>query len=232
MEALMASEQDILRIAAAELGYKETPAGSNRTKFGAWYGLDGQPWCMMFIQWVFRQAEAAELLPAKTASCTALMGAAIAAGQWVTDAYRPGDVVLYDFSGKRRQAQHCGIIETVCGASVTAIEGNTGVGNDANGGAVMRRDRAMSLVLGAVRPKYEKEHTEMTYQYLKDVPEKFRPIVQTLMDAGIIQGDGSDKDGNGDVINLTHEQVRTLVFVYRGGGFDKKLQAAGLKPVV
>ena len=72
----------------------------------------------------------------------------------------------------------------------------------------------------------------MTYQYLKDVPEKFRPIVETLMDAGIIQGDGSDKDGNGDVINLTHEQVRTLVFVYRGGGFDKKLQAAGLKPVV
>ena len=49
------------------------------------------------------------------------------------------------------------------------------------------------------------------------------PTIEKLMDAGIIQGDGSDSTGNGDVIDLTHEQVRTLVFVYRGGGFDAKL---------
>ena len=68
----------------------------------------------------------------------------------------------------------------------------------------------------------------MTYKYLKDVPEKFRPTIDQLMTAGIIQGDGSDPTGNGDIINLTHEQVRTLVFVYRGGGFDRKLAAKGL----
>ena len=68
----------------------------------------------------------------------------------------------------------------------------------------------------------------MAYKYLKDVPEKFRPIINQLMTAGIIQGDGSDPTGNGDIINLTHEQVRTLVFVYRGGGFDRKLAAKGL----
>lgn len=72
----------------------------------------------------------------------------------------------------------------------------------------------------------------MTYKYLKDVPEKFRPTIEQLMDAGIIQGDGSDPTGNGDVINLTHEQVRTLVFVYRGGGFDRRLAAAGLEVAV
>ena len=72
----------------------------------------------------------------------------------------------------------------------------------------------------------------VTYKYLKDIPEKFRPIINDLMTAGIIQGDGSDPVGNGDVINLTHEQVRTLVFVYRGGGFDRKLRAAGLIPTV
>jgi len=49
---------------------------------------------------------------------------------------------------------------------------------------------------------------------------------------GIIQGDGSDATGNGDVINLTHEQVRTLVFIYRGGGFDRKLQAVGMETAV
>ena len=77
--------------------------------------------------------------------------------------------------------------------------------------------------------QFNKEEDEVvTYKYLKDVPEKFRPIINDLMTAGIIQGDGSDPTGNGDVINLTHEQVRTLVFVYRGGGFDLRLAAKGL----
>ena len=77
--------------------------------------------------------------------------------------------------------------------------------------------------------EFNKEEAEVvTYKYLRDVPEKFRPIINDLMTAGIIQGDGSDPIGNGDIINLTHEQVRTLVFVYRGGGFDRKLAAKGL----
>ena len=81
--------------------------------------------------------------------------------------------------------------------------------------------------------EFNKEEDEVvTYKYLKDIPEKFRPIINDLMTAGIIQGDGSDPTGNGDVINLTHEQVRTLVFVYRGGGFDRKLRAAGLAAAV
>ncbi|WP_312281531.1 hypothetical protein [Oscillibacter sp.] len=49
---------------------------------------------------------------------------------------------------------------------------------------------------------------------------------------GIIQSDGSDPTGDGDIINLTHEQVRTLVFIYRGGGFDRKLEAVGLETTV
>ena len=82
-------------------------------------------------------------------------------------------------------------------------------------------------------PLYEKEGEEVvTYKYLKDIPDKFRPIINDLMTAGIIQGDGSDPTGNGDIINLTHEQVRTLIFVYRGGGFDRKLRVAGLTPAV
>lgn len=81
--------------------------------------------------------------------------------------------------------------------------------------------------------EFNKEEDEVvTYKYLKDIPEKFRPIINDLMTTGIIQGDGSDPAGNGDIINLTHEQVRTLVFVYRGGGFDRKLRAAGLRQAV
>ena len=68
------------------------------------------------------------------------------------------------------------------------------------------------------------------YAYLRDIPEKFQPTIEALMNAGIIQGDGSDPTGNGDVIDLSHDQVRTLVFAYRGGAFDARLRAAGLKP--
>jgi len=57
----MTAEQ-VLSIARGELGNTEVPAGSNRTKYGKWYGMNGQPWCMMFVQWCFAQAGAAELL--------------------------------------------------------------------------------------------------------------------------------------------------------------------------
>ena len=231
----MARATDILAIARKELGYTESPAGSNRTKYGKWFGLDGQPWCMMFVQWCFRQADAQDLLPALTASCGALMRAAQEKGCWITGGYQPGDVVIYDFPGNNVKTDHCGIVEQISGGGIRTIEGNTGIGNDANGGQVQRRVRSNKVILGAFRPDYDMEKKEdevVTYKYLKDVPDKFRPIINDLMTAGIIQGNGSDPNGNGDIINLTHEQVRTLVFVYRGGGFDAKLRAAGLATAV
>ena len=231
----MATARDVLNIARNDLGYKESPAGSNRTKYGEWYGLNGQPWCMMAIQFWLNQAGVP--VPLKTASCGSFMRAAQAHGQWVTGGYQPGDIVIMDFPGNKFRTDHCGIVVTALTDGVRTIEGNTGVGNDSNGGEVMERTRPLSVILGAYRPHYaeenvEKEKNPVTYKYLKDVPEKFRPIINQLMTAGIIQGDGSDPTGNGDVINLTHEQVRTLVFVYRGGGFDRKLRASGLAAAV
>ena len=225
----MATANEILAVARKELGVKESPAGSNRTKYGTWYGLDGQPWCMMFIQWVFAQAGVE--LPVKTASCWTFMRAAQAAGRWVTSNYQPGDVVIYDFPGGG-VTDHCGIVVTPLTTGVRTIEGNTGVGNDSNGGEVMERTRPTSWIVGAYRPNYDEEDNVVRYTYLKDVPEKFRPTIEKLMDAGIIQGDGSDPTGNGDVIDLSHDQVRTLVFDYRGGAFDRKLMACGMAPAV
>lgn len=229
----MASCKNLLDLARGELGYQEAPARSNCTKYGAWFGLDGQPWCMMFLQWLFHTARAADLLPAKTASCGTMMRAAQKAGLWVTSGYRPGDLVIYDFPGGAA-TDHCGIVEAVETQTLTAIEGNTAVGNDSNGGMVMRRSRACSLVVGAVRPRYEEEEEEtvIRYTYLSDIPTKFQPVIEALMNAGVIQGDGSDPVGNGDVIDLSHDQVRLLVFSYRGGAFDARLKAAGLKPAV
>lgn len=227
----MSTAKELLAIAVGELGTRESPAGSNKVKYASWFGLNGYPWCAMFVAWVFAQAGVA--LPARTSSCGILRNYAIKAGMWVTSDYQPGDVVIYDFPGGAL-TDHCGIVETATSSFVTAIEGNTAVGNDSNGGEVMRRTRSLKQVVGAVRPQFEEEEEEdvVRYKYLADIPVKFRPTIGTLMDAGIIQGDGSDPTGNGDVIDLSHDQVRTLVFAYRGGAFDAKLRAAGLTPAV
>lgn len=243
----MARASDLLALAREELGVREAPANSNNVKYNtAYYGQevwDGKaggkfPWCMVFQWWLFREAGAPGLFYGgrKTASCGTLMDYAQAHGQLVTSGYRPGDLLFLRFSTKRTRPEHVGMLkEARANGTYVTIEGNTGLEDDANGGQVQQRVRAAWQVLGAYRPRYdaeEKEEEVVTYKYLKDVPEKFRPIINDLMTAGIIQGDGSDPAGNGDVINLTHEQVRTLVFVYRGGGFDAKLRATGLIPAV
>ena len=159
--------EKVLAVARGELGEKESPANSNRTKYGKWFGLDGYAWCMMFVMWVFAQVGALKLLPKRTASCGDLMRAAKAAGCWVTKDYRPGDVVIYDFPGGAA-TDHCGIIEKVSLTGVTVIEGNTSqAGSQSNGGMVCRKTRPYSQIVGVVRPKY-KEDEDLNIDKLTD----------------------------------------------------------------
>lgn len=202
----MATAEKVLSIARGELGVMESPAGSNRTKYGRWYGLDGQPWCMMFVQWVFGQAGAAALLPARTASCGALMRAAQAAGCWVTEDYRPGDVVIYDFPGGAA-TDHTGIVESVAKTGVTAIEGNTSqAGSQSNGGQVCRKTRPLSQVVGAVRPNYQKEVKRMD-----NIPSPaHKEGVDWAVKNGILTGDSA-----GDLKlteSVTRQQLCTMLY--------------------
>ena len=152
----MAGANELLAVARRELGNMESPANSNRTKYGRWFGLDGYAWCMMFVQWVFDQAGVA--LPRRTASCGELMRAAQAAGCWVTRDFLPGDVVIYDFPGGAA-TDHCGIVEMeLPDYGVQAIEGNTSQsGSQSNGGMVCRKSRPRKYIVGAIRPQFEKE---------------------------------------------------------------------------
>lgn len=197
----MTTAQALLEIARGELGTKESPAGSNRVKYATWYGLPGQPWCVMFVMWVFAQAGAA--LPTRTASCTLLMNAAKKAGTWVTSGYLPGDVVIYDW-GANGVPDHCGIVESASGSAVTAIEGNTAVGNDSDGGEVMRRERQTRQILGAVRPRYEEERT------VDNTPsDAHREGVAWAVENGILLGSGGDLMLSQPV---TREQLCTMLY--------------------
>lgn len=167
----MATAEQVLAIARGELGTAESPANSNKVKYNAWYyGREvsgaAYPWCMAFVQWCFAQAGVP--LPLRTASCAALMSAAKKAGQWVTEDCRPGDVVIYDFPGGAA-TDHCGIVEKATASGVAAIEGNTSqAGSQSNGGAVCRKTRPASRIVGAVRPRFEEEEDMVDISKLTD----------------------------------------------------------------
>ncbi len=155
--------RDPLEIARGELGRTESPAGSNRTKYGAWYGLDGQPWCMMFVQWCFAQAGCP--LPHRTASCGELLNwYRRYAPEKIVTAPVARDIVIYRFG-------HTGILESAADGMVTVVEGNTSageVGSQDNGGGVYRRRRSQTQVKAYIRPYDRYEEETMTGKEIYD----------------------------------------------------------------
>ena len=158
----MSSAAKVLEIARKEIGYSESPAGSNKTKYGKAYGMDGQPWCAMFVWWVFTQAGCPELFfgGKKSAYCPTIADYYILNKQTVSKSKgQAGDIVLFDWN-KNNCSDHIGIIESRnSDGSYTCIEGNTSVGNNSNGGNVMRRTRYQSQISWICRPKYTESST-------------------------------------------------------------------------
>jgi cell wall-associated NlpC family hydrolase len=149
----------VVEIARGELGVTEIP--DNLTKYGKWYGLDGNPWCAMFVSWCFDQAGEIKKVAASGkkgfASCDAGLkwfakkGKLIPVGQ-----AQPGDVVFFQFDDDI-QPDHVGIVvkNNPLRKSLVCVEGNTSSGNagsQSNGGGVYRRVRSYSLVMGVARP--------------------------------------------------------------------------------
>jgi len=142
----------VIATATAELGVRESPSGSNRTKYTRAFGLTG-PWCAMFVWWVLLNAGAGDARRTVTpsfASCQAVRDTLSRMGRLrrnKRDA-RPGDIALYQFD-RDRAMDHIGIIVEVTALGVVAIEGNTSAthkGNQSNGGMVARRFRPWSVI--------------------------------------------------------------------------------------
>lgn len=152
-DRLDAARVKVLTVARREVGTVEAPAGSNKTKYGKWYGVDGVAWCAIFTSWVYSQVELFDGVfrpGSRWAFCPFVVNAAVA-GEHGLDQVRepiPGDLVLYQFDDDSN-ADHIGIFEgwtDKASGRFTAIEGNTSLSSNANGGQVMRRDRNTSQV--------------------------------------------------------------------------------------
>lgn len=147
--------ENMLKIAESQLGYRET--AENITKYGKWYGMDGQPWCAMFVSWCARRAGVPQSVIPNFASCTyGGMKWFREQGRWKGAYYTPqgGDLVFFDFeeedgSGRDGQAEHVAIVEYATKDKIHTIEGNT------DNEMVERRERPRNEdVLGFGVPAY------------------------------------------------------------------------------
>jgi len=172
----MATAQDFIDVARSQVGYKESPAGSNRTKYGAWYGMDGQPWCAMFASWCFDQVDALDLVGGKFAYTPSWAAWFRSQGQWLDreEKPQPGDLVF--FSNSTRIC-HVGIVTKRNGtSSVSTIEGNTSAGSNANGGQVQARTRGYGMrgsswwIAGFGRPAWTTAAQEPTGHPVSSAP--------------------------------------------------------------
>lgn len=167
----------VIKIAEAEVGYlekktnasltnKTTNAGSNNyTKYWADLapGMNGQPWCNCFVNWIFVQAFGETA--AKKLLCTKGSWSyytPTSAGyfknekQWFTSNPQVGDIIYFKNS---QRICHVGIVYKVDSTTVYTIEGNTSKASGviANGGGVAKKSYSLtySQIAGYGRPKYD-----------------------------------------------------------------------------
>ena len=209
------SLERVIEIARRELGNTEYPAGSNNTKYGAAYGLQGQPWCVIFLWWLFREAgeSAAFFGGAKTASCGTLLRWYREQGQTVpVSEVQSGDIVILNFHGTQ-DTEHCGLVTEVLGNGwyVQTIEGNTtstnkNTYNDSNGGCVAAKTRYPSQIVAVCRPKYQPEEPATVDDVTGHWAEE---AIRWCMETGLMQGyeDGTFQPDKG----VTRAELATVM---------------------
>lgn len=146
----MSTLKKLIELETNEIGYHE--GANNDNKFGIRYGLNYEPWCVIF-QWCMCK-DAGVPFP-DAAHCTYVRNYAVSKGQWVTGDYKAGDLFILP------NDSHIGlIVEILDGGNVRTIEGNCG-------DAVSSITRNVSSFSGAYRPQYE-EADNSEYQSDED----------------------------------------------------------------
>lgn len=140
---------EIIKIAESQIGEGEKPLNSNKTKYGKWFGYDGVAWCGIFVSWCYAQAN---LQLPKIGFLKGYAGCQTAVAYFkknnkITTKPISGDIVFFDWNADGRY-DHTGLfVKWINDKEFETIEGNTAVGNDSNGGNVMKRTRKNKNVI-------------------------------------------------------------------------------------
>lgn len=138
-----------LGLAITQLGVKENPTRSNRTLYGAWYGMDGVFWCAIFISYCIEHVSNIDW---KYSYVPTIVSDAAEGRNHMSLTYnpQPGDLVTYNWDGENC---HVEFYEKDLGnGTFSAIGGNTGSNlPSSNGGEVCRSVRYHHQVSNFVR---------------------------------------------------------------------------------
>jgi hypothetical protein len=219
------------------LNDKKANAGrANFTKYGAWYGNNGDFWCMQAQSFWAWAAGIPETIIPKSQSCGWSVG-------WFSDrgryhkrgaGYDPqmGDQTI--FCDKNGAPAHVGLIYATDDDTIYTVEGNTSAGGEPipNGGAVELKiyPKTSTYIHGYCNPDYaalEADATMTTADLDKwyntknpmiatidDVPGYIRPEIQALLDAGAING-GTPAAVNAKDINKRLDTLETAAIMFR-----------------
>ncbi len=140
----------VINLAQRQVGYKESPLGSNKTKYGVYFDTpkskggpypwfngkkNGYPWCSLWVCWIFCQNEILGYERARTFLGCPKPADNCAAGvpylweylkkrKWQVDkkSGQAGDIIFFNTSSAK--CGHVGIIEKVDANKYYTIEGN------------------------------------------------------------------------------------------------------------
>lgn len=170
----MATPNDVLRIAASQIGYYAPSDPEPGSKYGRWMArrlnqswLAGPStsiwWCMIFVSWVMDQA--GQPMPGLPGfNCDNVLGKASGLRLSNIRDARAGDIVIFDWTGNG-SGDHTGFVEANRGTYLQTIEGNTSsgtAGSQSAGNGVWRRTRAWGSVKAIIRPQYDGTATVVT----------------------------------------------------------------------
>ena len=212
------SKEKVIEVARADLGYTESPPGSNRTKYGEAYGMNGVPWCVEALWYWFNEAgeRMAFFGGGRTASCGTLL-------RWYREqgltadkkAIQVGDILIQNFSGKKRDGEldteHCGLVVEKGPLAGTwyCVEGNTSPGEEGsqdNGGCVALKLRSVRNTVAVCRPQYQPEPVAVDDVTGHWAAEEIRWAKEN----GLVKGfpDGSFKPNQG----VTRAEICAILF--------------------
>lgn len=221
----MTKYEALVSWALGEVGYRE--GANNDNKYGIEYGMNKQPYCLIFV-WIAHKRVGVTL--PRIASCGSM-------GDWYLE-HKPrcilkkpklGCFILYKWG-------HAGIFLGDNGdGTIKTVEANTSAGksgSQSNGdGVYLRTDRTYSDVrffidgIDEPDPPKKQEDYMTRDEILKELGDKWiadyndlpnwaKPDMRELLDKQIING-GTDYDNNPNDINMLLSDVKTIIAMKR-----------------
>lgn len=206
----------VLDLARKQIGVKAT--NYKRCKYNTWfYGVEvsgsNYDWCETFIQWLFAQLKASNMLYGKTANCGQQGLFFKNNGRLVTSNYKAGDIVFFHWTNTKSSwvpecysLDHVGIIEKInADGTYTTIEGNTG---SSNNGEVMRRTRYAYQISCAGRPNYKAEKKPKIAEdgvWGVETTKRAQEVFNTVIDGIISNQDKAMAEKNKGLLSTTFE---------------------------